>query len=127
MLSMFIGLNLIFIYIFVAKLNKMNAENQSKTRQGRPRTGVNTVTISFSLHRDFAEAVKEAVILKIAELKAAKIYSDFLSTKGVEISAVIKPNQAVGIITKAKPTAPSKVKSEAAQSFLDKRRAGKLK
>ena len=36
---------------------------------GRPETGINTVTISFSVHKDFKEPIRQLVKAKIKELK----------------------------------------------------------
>ena len=107
-----------------------NEPTGARTGAGRPKSGKNTVTISFSVHRDYAEVVKLAVKAKVAELKGAThylvpIHPSITFTDPTQ--PVRQIEKEIKIITEKTPISNKAVKNEAAQSFLDKRRAGKLK
>lgn len=91
---------------------------------GRPATGKNTVTISFSVHKDAADQVKAAVKQAVAEFKA----KNPPKLKENVVPDVKKEPVKESVPMKKKPEiAPKQDSSPAIQSFLDKRRAGKLK
>lgn len=91
---------------------------------GRPATGKNTVTISFSVHQGVADRVKQTVKAEVAKFKAE------MAAKLEEkvVPAAKKEPVKESVPMKKKPEiAPKQDASPAIQSFLDKRRAGKLK
>jgi len=50
-------------------MTKKSKRGGDRTGAGRKKTGVNTVTVSFSVHKDFATVVKATVKAKVTELK----------------------------------------------------------
>lgn len=67
-----------------------------KKGPGRPPSGRNTVTISFSVHKDFEASVKEAVRLKVAELKALQANPPDSAPKQAETKPAARKKDPVG-------------------------------
>lgn len=110
----------------------MNTKAKKKThggarkRAGRPKTGNNTVTISFSVHKDFAEPIKALVKAKVAELKAAKTGVVVDQPEISAIPTVPKTNSEVRVPKEAPKEAKKSVRNESADNFLEGRRKSKL-
>ena len=97
--------------IALKKLSEQGIKAVVSTGSGRPCTGLNTVNIGFSVHKDFAAIVKETVKQKIAELKAKQ------AAFPIHPSRIAAENPLS--TTKSQKTA---VKSDAVNQFLAKRR-----
>lgn len=112
----------------------------ARSNAGAPKTGVNTVNIGFSVHKDFAPVIKAMVQAKVKELKELQRQANetgepitLVLTPAatlVPVKPVDKVKSAPKVSDETKPDPKKQSEKgfkQSANNFLESRRASKLK
>ena len=70
---------------------KKRKQGGARPGAGRPATGVNTVFVGFSVHKDYAEEIKKTVKEKLAALKGKKVVVKDLNKQSHKIKPITEP------------------------------------
>lgn len=98
----------------MAAKKKKSTRGGARQGAGRKKTGVTTVGIGFTVHKDYAEVIKETVRAKVKELKEASPNN---------LKSVTTSDARIPVVKETKPVSKIKIQGN---DFLERRRNAKL-